>query len=53
MKILLTFLTVILFVWGVILAFADVTVTSQQMQFTGGPEFTVVRTTATMEFTGQ
>ena len=53
MKILLTFLAVILLGWGAFFAFAGVTKTTQQMQFTGGQEFSVVKTTATMEFTGQ
>jgi hypothetical protein len=53
MKIILFFVSFILLGWGGIIAFAGVETTTQQMQFTGGPEFTVVRTTATMQFTGQ
>jgi hypothetical protein len=53
MRIIFLFVLVILLGWGGILAFAGVETTTQQMHFTGGPEFTVVRTTATMQFTGQ
>jgi hypothetical protein len=53
MKIILLFVSVILLGWSGIIVFAGVETTTQQMQFTGGPEFTVVRTTATMQFTGQ
>jgi len=53
MKIILFFVSVILLGWSGIIAFAEVETTTQQMQFSGGPEFSVVKTTATMEFTGQ
>jgi len=53
MKIILIVGLVLMLGWGVIIAFAGVEKTTQQMQFTGGPEFSVTKTTATMEFTGQ
>lgn len=53
MKIILIVGLVIMLGWGVIIAFAGVEKTTQHMQFTGGPEISVVKTTTTMEFTGQ
>jgi hypothetical protein len=53
MKTILIFVSVILLGWSVIIAFAGIEKTTQPMQFSGGPEFSVVKTTVTMEFTGQ
>ena len=52
MKIILFVVSVILLGWSGIIAFAGVETTTQPIQFTGGPEFSVVKTTAIMEFTG-
>ena len=53
MKIIPLVLLSLLLGWSVMIAFAGVEKMTQPMQFTGGPEFSVEKTTDTMEFTGQ
>ena len=53
MKIVHMIIVSIVLCSSVVIAFAGIDTVTQPMQFTGGPEFSVERTTATMEFTGQ